>query len=52
MQKSQRTKPTRHSPTGIRQSSLPPEFVRDLTRNCLSGTIPPQWGSMQRIVNM
>ncbi|KAD1319618.1 hypothetical protein E3N88_43023 [Mikania micrantha] len=45
MQKPQRTKPTRHSPTGNRQSS-------DLIRNYLSGTIPPEWGSMEQIVNI
>ncbi|KAD3066745.1 hypothetical protein E3N88_34625 [Mikania micrantha] len=45
MQNPQRTKPTRHSPTGNRQSS-------DLVRNYLSGTIPPEWGSMEQILTM
>ncbi|KAD3066741.1 hypothetical protein E3N88_34621 [Mikania micrantha] len=45
MQKPQRTKPTRHSPIGNRQSS-------DLVRNYLSGTIPREWGSMEQILNI
>ncbi|XP_024964189.1 probable leucine-rich repeat receptor-like serine/threonine-protein kinase At3g14840 [Cynara cardunculus var. scolymus] len=41
------------------QGTLPPELVKlrylqilDLTRNLLSGNIPPEWGSMEQIVNI